>query len=206
MLAGLRSGTIDYIGWQGAAQLNTVDQAESLRRTNPELVLVPWSERSNNATLMNVTKPPYDDIRVRHGMQMALDLESMNNTYFKGYADIIPRGKIGREMAGYHVPGSGRQGCSAESKAIINDPQYEAWYEEMLAATTVEEQQRPIRDMDMLSIERHWMVWGPLPPAFNVHQPWIIGYSGEGGMGSMQNLTVFSRLWVDNELKEEMGH
>ena len=42
MLAGLRSGTIDYIGWQGAAQLNTVDQAESLRRTNPELVLVPW--------------------------------------------------------------------------------------------------------------------------------------------------------------------
>ena len=109
---------------------------------------------------MNVTKPPYDDIRVRHGMQMALDLESMNNTYFKGYADIIPRGKIGREMAGYHVPGSGRQGCSAESKAIINDPQYEAWYEEMLAATTVEEQQRPIRDMDMLSIERHWMVMG----------------------------------------------
>ena len=306
MLAGLRSAKIDYIGWQGAAQLNALDQALSLQRTNPELVVVPWSERSNTATLMNPTKPPFNDIRVRHAMQMALDLETMNNTYYKGHADTIPRGKIGRELKGYHVPfeewsdelkgyyiynkegaeklldeagyprgadgirfkttythferydlsmtefmaaywreigvvvdiktttaaqyvaaqeagdfeltsteagakvaPSGQMGYFWSGwyrNAIINDPQYEAWYKEMQDATTVEEQMPPIKNMDMMVIEQHWMTWGSLPPAYNVHQPWVKGYSGEGGMGAMQNLPVFARLWIDSDLKEEMGH
>ena len=306
MLAGLRAGTIDYIGWQGASQLNAIDQAVSLQKTNPELVIVPWSERSNNATLMNPTKPPFDDIRVRHAMQMALDLETMKSTYFKGFADTIPRGKIGRELRGYHVPfeewsdelqgyytydpegaerlldeagyprgadgirfkttylhferydlsyvefaaaywreigvdmdietattteyvaaqqagnfelTSTEAGVKADPpsnmvyfwsgwyrNAIIDDPQYDAWYEEMLAATTAEAQMRPVRDMDMMAIEQHWMTWGPLPPAFNVHQPWVVGYNGEGGMGAMQNLPVFARLWIDSELKKAMGY
>ena len=37
-LAGLRTGKIDFIGWPGSSQLNAIDQAESLMRTNPELV------------------------------------------------------------------------------------------------------------------------------------------------------------------------
>ena len=47
---------------------------------------------------------------------------------------------------------------------------------------------------------------GPLAPAFTVHQPWVIGYNAEGGFGGMQNMVVFSRLWIDQELKTEMGH
>ena len=35
ILAGLRSGKIDFIGWPGASQLNNIDQAMSLQRTNP---------------------------------------------------------------------------------------------------------------------------------------------------------------------------
>ena len=36
MTAALRSGQIDYRGWTGTSQIRSIDEAESLRRTNPE--------------------------------------------------------------------------------------------------------------------------------------------------------------------------
>ena len=104
MLAGLRSGKIDFVGWPGASQLNSIDQAVSLQETNPELVIHTWSERSNAVTSMNQREGPYTDIRVRHAMQMALDLDAMNDTFYRGYADTIPRGLVGREFQGLHDP------------------------------------------------------------------------------------------------------
>ncbi len=43
-----------------------------------------------------------------------------------------------------------------------SDAQYDAWYEEMLAAATEEQQMSAIKKLDMYSIEQHWMIWGAL--------------------------------------------
>ena len=105
VLAGLRSGRIHFIGWPGASQLTALDLAESIMRTNPELVFHTWSERSDTSVSLNQRRPLWgDDIRVRHALQMALDLETMNATYYKSQADTIPRGLIARDFKGWHVP------------------------------------------------------------------------------------------------------
>ena len=102
-LAGLRSGKIDFIGKMGA-QIRVIDQVLSLQRTNPELQLYPYSTRSDNSANMNLTKPPWNDIRVRQALQMALDLETMNDTYLKGFGDWKPRGFVGLENKDYMTP------------------------------------------------------------------------------------------------------
>ena len=98
-LAALRTGRLDYMGAIGAAQMRTLDQVESLQKTNPELVIYPFFNRSDNGFGMNIQIKPFDDIRVRKAMQMALNLEEINSAYYKGYADIIPQGQLNRSFA-----------------------------------------------------------------------------------------------------------
>ena len=53
---------------------------------------------------MTTDNPFSRDVRVRRAMQMALDLETMNNTYFRGTAKWKPRGVLGDAIVGYNTP------------------------------------------------------------------------------------------------------
>ncbi len=303
-IAGIRTGKLDYIGWQGVTHLNSIDEKESLERTNPELVFGAWSERSEASHLFNIHKPPFDDVRVRRAMQMALDLETINATYFKYGADIVPRGRIYLGAQGYHVPfeewsdelkgyytydpagaealldaagyprdddgtrftaeyilGVGQdsslpqihaeywraigadvkietvssgaeygsranagqynlRGWIAGVKAdpvwqtsylysgrsdLIQDPEYDALYEQVLVSSSEEERKRLVTDIDMRMIDQHWVVWGGDESKYSVWQPWVVGYNLERGFGGGQNYVGFSRIWIDSALKTASG-
>ena len=87
-------------------------------------------------------------------------------------------------------------------------PEMDAMVDAALAATTIEEQQRLIAEVDMYAIEKHWLIFGPKTAFFHFAQPWVIGYSGESpsGLGRSEDYTVMARLWIDRELKEAMGY
>ena len=276
----------------------------TLKKTNPEIVIWRSTGASTTSTGLNVSMLPFNDIRVRKAMQMALDLEVINAVYFKGYGDMTPHGQVGNGLIGYFIPfeqwpeevkegyrydpegaealldaagyprladgirfktlftESARYDLtfrellasywrdigvdveiqvyeSAERAAIrkartfemiyhemaygspanplqpparflsdrpynsvaAEDPDYDAMFEAAAAASTIEEQQRLVKDLDMYAIERHWAVWGGMSPVFEATQPWITGFSGEwAGLA-----VVLPRLWIDSELKEAMG-
>ena len=47
-IAGLRAGTIDFIGHPGSTQIFDINQSLSLQQTNPQIDQYPWSQRSDN--------------------------------------------------------------------------------------------------------------------------------------------------------------
>ena len=102
--AALLSGKIDLRGSQApvAVIVGSIDTAVSMRKTNPEIELHKQWFRSNDAIATNVRQPPFDDIRVRKAMQMALDLETITETLFQGEANATPQGLVG--VKGFFVP------------------------------------------------------------------------------------------------------
>ena len=304
-LSALRSGKIDVLGTAGDSQLRSIDQVKNLQKTNPEINMWTFKFRSGNSFLFNnVNRPPFNDIRVRQAMQMALDLETINETFFSGLGDATPQGLMENSKAGvgtpfeewpeelkqyfrydpegakkllaeagypngfktrldYSVRGdqsyaelagafwraigveveihtidattSNALWCENTSDGLIggitgvtysaintlqrfttnapcnwngaasSDPEYDALWEAANAAATLEEQNRLLKELNMYNVAQHWNLTGPVTPQFNVAQPWVKGFNGELRLGQGNYSTVMTRVWIDQDLKREMG-
>ena len=104
LLAALRSDQIDMIHHTGSVSIQSIDTVRSLQQTNPELQVGPTWFYNGSGAAMNIRKPPFDDIRVRQAMQMALDLDTINEAYYSGFANAAPTGVMGHDLTGFHVP------------------------------------------------------------------------------------------------------
>ena len=312
-ISALRTGKLDYMGWIVGSAL-TIDQMEAVKKTNPEIQFLPYSYRSDLTSFaMNVTRPPFDDIRVRKAMQMALPLEELNSIYFKGWAMWKPQGIVGigatdhfvpfdewpeevkkgymydpegaeklldeagyprgadgirfkvvheqlmagflRGIVAYSEMASGywaKIGVDVEVTAPMDEtgqkdrrknytfdminavsgydydppnlisrwrspagqlgypglenPQLDSLIDAVEAATTLEEQQRAVKEADAYIIKNHYMVWFFRVPRFNAFHPWVVGYNGEFYLGFSLKTEVFDRLWIDSEKKAAMGY
>ena len=307
-LAALRSGKLDLVGPAGVSQIKSIDQAESLRKTNPELRQWPFFVRSETIYSFNVNNPHFSDIRVRIALQKALPLEEINNGYFKGQGNWIPHGMVGDSLKGYYIPyeqwpkalqeefaydpeeaerlldeagyprgadgirfkthvlhpisrdiaypelvtaywrrigvevqirtppltefiaiasqmkheamrgGEGGHhylyehlvsrfwgGAKIWNPSVVKDPEFDKIIDALRAANDLESYQKYFREADMYSIKQHWYIWGPDAPHYHVSHKWVKGYNGEGQFGSNNENALFARLWVDQELKKEMG-
>ena len=104
-LAAFRSGKHDITGLAGDTQLGDIGQVESLQRSNPEITWYPWYFRAETGVALILRNQSlFNDIRVRQAMQMAIDLETINNTYYKGFAKWQPQGAIGDSLTGVFHP------------------------------------------------------------------------------------------------------
>jgi len=94
-MAAVRTGKVDLmenLSWEDAA---------SLAKTSPQLVQAKLPQ--SGLTLdMNVSQQPFTDIKVRQALQMSLDLKTIANTFYGGYADPTIWGPTG--TPGYMTP------------------------------------------------------------------------------------------------------
>ena len=104
-LAALRSGKIDLLGTAGDSQIRSIDQLKSLQERNPEINMWNFEFRAGTGFIFNnVQNPPFNDVRVRRAMQMALDLETINDTFFSGFGSPTPNGIMANSKIGVGTP------------------------------------------------------------------------------------------------------
>jgi len=93
---------------------------------------------------------------------------------------------------------------SGRSK-FIEDAEYDGYYEGLLVSTSDAQRMDLVKKADMRIVDQHWVVWGGDEAKYSVWQPYMVGYNLERGFGGGQNYVVFSRLWIDSALKQQMG-
>ena len=304
----IRSGQADFIGFALNSHLTSVDAAVSLQKTNPNLALHPYGNRQETAFDFNNQKPPFNDIRVRQALSLAIDQESIAESYMQGWGDASPQGPTGANVLGYVVPFDewpeetkqyyrydpeeaerlldeagyprGADGVrfstvyehyeffdlsyyqiamdylrqigidveiqqntraeyiekslnhtylglrsavwAAEYTSPLapvsaywskngwrpqnnNDAEFDEYFENAQAATTIEEQQEWARKANLRVAEQLWTIRGPKAPLFGATQPWLKGYNGETELGPTGRTAVFQYLWIDQDLKRELG-
>lgn len=82
----------------------------------------------------------------------------------------------------------------------FNDPEFDALLDKAISATNMEDFQQWTIDADMYQLSQHILVIRPRPTGFIFYQPWLKGFLGEN------QATIWARAWIDQELKEQMGH
>ena len=79
-------------------------QAKAIRKTNPEIlqILTPLPPTVSLDPRIDVA--PFNDIRVRKAMQMAIDLPTIAKTYYQGLVESYPDTLTSRYMKGWGFP------------------------------------------------------------------------------------------------------
>jgi peptide/nickel transport system substrate-binding protein len=97
VLEEMRAGRID-----AADQISPV-LAQEIRKTNPEIIQIALPQTAVTIDPRNDT-PPFNDLRVRKAMQMAIDLPGIARDYYKGTVEPYPSTLTGRELTGWGFP------------------------------------------------------------------------------------------------------
>jgi peptide/nickel transport system substrate-binding protein len=78
--------------------------AQAMRKTNPEILQILTPLPPTFTIDMRNDKAPFNDIRVRKAMQMAIDLPTIAKSYYKGTVEPYPDTMTSRYLKGWGFP------------------------------------------------------------------------------------------------------
>jgi len=88
----------------------------------------------------------------------------------------------------------------------VNDPFIDELHTE-LSQIMDENERRPLaKELNEYIVDQAYDIFAPTQFQYNFWQPWLKGYHGESSTGWYSGLEYVNYVWIDQDLKAEMGH
>ncbi|MBD3647592.1 MAG: ABC transporter substrate-binding protein, partial [Pseudomonadales bacterium] len=296
-LTAIRTGQLDILE---AVRWIAVDY---LKETTPELKWNRWLGTGGTFVALRVDKKPFDDIRVRRALNLAVNQQEIVDIFYGGHAELMAypqhpgfgkyyqpleempasvqelftynpdKAKQLLEAAGYgdgfevniqvcscspdqmdliplidsylakvgvrlkikpmeyasflsamttrtHTPaymmGSGHVNPTTTLRksfvtgqtwnpSMYADPEFDAKMGEVYRTRDDEKRIALVREMTVEILDKAPYIWLPTGYAYTAWWPWVRNYAGELRAGAVRPGPIYARIWIDHELKKEMG-
>lgn len=295
--AALRSGQLDMlesVRWSAV---------EELKKSRPQLQWSRWLATTGTYLSMRVDTKPFDDIRVRRALNLAVNKKEIIDSYYHGNAELFgypqhpdylgyfepleampaevkelftydpkkakqllaeaghPKGfsfrvqvcacnpdhmdllplvaayleQVGVKIeiqpmeyaaflsamtsktnaAGYFMNNGHTNPTTTLRKSFVtkevwnpsqySDPTFDKRVEEMYAESDEAKRQQMVKAMTREILGKAPYIWLPTPYVYSAWWPWVKGYAGELRAGAVRPGPIYSRVWIDQDLKKKMG-
>jgi peptide/nickel transport system substrate-binding protein len=81
----------------------SAEEAQSLKKTNPEMVSVPTTNLASNIIYFRTDQPPFNDVRVRRAVSLAVDRKAWSDSILEGEG-CIDSGPVPCALADWKLP------------------------------------------------------------------------------------------------------
>lgn len=160
------------------------------------------AKSSDDLELLQIIKDQLNDIDID------MTIETMDPTT----ADNVFLALKHEQMAMYfsfmiHPPNTAVEtyySTSPRNFAQSKDANYDALVDSFRAASSTEEAMQTVQEIDKYFLEQFWTLNICPTTNYTIFQPYLKGYSGE--MIFWERSFYWSRIWIDQDLKETMGH
>jgi peptide/nickel transport system substrate-binding protein len=92
-----------------------------------------------------------------------------------------------------------------QNTAIWNDPVFEKRLEAAYLERDEAKRQMVIKELSRDLLDKAAFLWLPTPYEFAAWWPWVKNYEGEVFAGGFNTSAIYSRIWIDQDLKRKMG-
>jgi peptide/nickel transport system substrate-binding protein len=92
--------------------------------------------------------------------------------------------------------------------SIVDDPVVNEAYKKvnLTAVTDMKQAMKLTKDLSKYAADQAWVIATPRYPMYTFWWPWIKNYSGESGVGYGSGDYWVRLVWVDKDLKKQMGY
>ncbi len=89
--------------------------------------------------------------------------------------------------------------------SMYSDPEFDAKVEEMYATRDEADRVRLAREMTVDILDEAPALWLPIQYLHTAWWPWVRNYGGELRAGAVRPGPIYARIWIDHDMKREMG-
>ncbi|MFC1966815.1 ABC transporter substrate-binding protein [Chloroflexota bacterium] len=89
---------------------------------------------------------------------------------------------------------------------MVDDPVFREMIERMRPLSVQPERNKAIGELNLYVIENAFWLSTPISTEGTFWWPWLKGYLGESHLGAHNTGAANARVWIDQELKKEMGY